>query len=320
MKVSEDIEKYVIQFNEKYKNYDFEKTTCLCGSNKSKLICKQDRYGLYSPTVICKECGLIYSNPRLSDLSYEEFYSTDLYRKIYNNGDYLKEFRLKLNDWNDNHIFKYLSPIILDKGFKSVIEIGCAAGHNLLGFKKSGLKIKGYDFGVDLVKLGKNEYDLNLENGTIIDAINTREKYDVVILNHVLEHFTNIEESLSLIKKIMNPKGIIYVGIPNIDNFALSQIQNAHTYYFTPRTFTYYMNVFGFSVSNILPSERIHMQSILKVGEQKRTPLSNEYNIVINKIRKRKMKEFIAEKLEYFKLRRLVGEIYRFFSTLFEKK
>jgi SAM-dependent methyltransferase len=307
MKALQGIEKYVVEFNKIYKDCDFEQVTCLCNSDDQELIANYDRYGLYSPTVICKKCGLIDSNPRLSNQSFEKFYSTDLYRKIYNNGDYIQEFRYKLENCNENEVFKYLKPIIFNKKYKSVLEIGCAAGHNLLGFKNLGLSVKGYDFGVDLVDLGRRDYGLNLENGTVIDAVNSEKKFDVVILNHVMEHFTDIKKNLSLIKQVLNKDGCIYIGIPNIDNYASSQIQNAHTYYFSPRTFLYYMNKYGYSVSSIDEAEKIHMQAILKVESQEEgVYLTNEYNIMIKKIRKVKRREFILRILDVLGLRKII--------------
>ena len=56
------------KLNEKIRtnNILFEDVPCLCGSNDSDLICSIDRYGLDQKTVICRDCGLIRSNPRMT--------------------------------------------------------------------------------------------------------------------------------------------------------------------------------------------------------------------------------------------------------------
>lgn len=308
-----NIQILVKEFNSIFKISDFESVTCLCGFDTNKVISKKDRYGLYSPTVVCRNCGLIFSNPRLNSSALKVFYSSDLYRKIYNYGDYLNEFREKLINSKDNHIFTFLYPLIKKQNSKSILEIGCAAGQNLLEFKKLGFVTKGFDLGVDLVSLGKNEYGLDLENGTIIDIVKSKEKYDVIIINHVIEHFSNIEEDLILLKDVLTPNGLIYVGVPNIDNYSSEQIQNAHNYYFSPRTFCYYMNRFGFKVSNLEPAEGIHMHAILKIDKPILSNLNDEYRVITNIIRMAKIKEVILRVLEYLKVKGFIKSLLVFF-------
>ena len=64
------------KLNKKIQNNDiqFEDVSCLCGRNDSDLICSFDRYGLDQKTVICRDCGLIRSNPRMTEEEYRYFY------------------------------------------------------------------------------------------------------------------------------------------------------------------------------------------------------------------------------------------------------
>ncbi len=57
--------------------YSFEGVSCcICEEKNFELLSKKDRYGLYTPVVICKECGLIQVNPRMTQESYNQFYDT----------------------------------------------------------------------------------------------------------------------------------------------------------------------------------------------------------------------------------------------------
>ena len=318
MNLSEEQKREVIRFNEEIDNglHSIESVNCLCGSDETAMLYEHDRYGLWSPTVICIECGLIYSNPRLSPSSYADFYSSDRYREIYEDGNQIMTFRNKIEDWRNNHVFQYLSPLIERKDYHSIIEIGCAAGNNLYGFRECGYEVKGYEYSKGLVDLGRGEYGLDIENGTTIDATNMGAKYDVVILNHVLEHFSNVEEELELVKELVSERGVLYVGVPDLDNFSFGQIQNAHTYYFTPRTFRHYMNKFGFSILSIGPAEGFHMHSILRVDSQTPNCLDEEYRIMIRKIKTMKIKESIRQKLDIVGLGTLAGKAYRLLRTV----
>ena len=130
-------------------------------------------------------------------------------------------------------------------------------------------------------------HNLNLKQGSF-EEIKSEQKYDVLILNHVVEHFTSIEENMKQLAQLVQPNGIIYIGIPNIDIINRSQFQNAHTYYFTQRTFCHYMERFGFEVLEFGPDESIHMHGIFKlrneVKSSKNINLDKEYSLMKKKL------------------------------------
>tara|TARA_B100000886_G_scaffold43245_1_gene26518 strand:+ start:427 stop:1359 length:933 start_codon:yes stop_codon:yes gene_type:complete len=275
------------EFNSKLKNGDIEivHKDCLCSSNNSKKVVNKDRYGLWHPVTICKDCGLLQSNPQLTDKEYSNFYSSDLYRKLYDGDNYAE---VSINRYiSTNQIFEMLDPIMKKNGFKKVIEFGCGGGWNLLPFQTNNYEVVGYDYSTDLIKLGKEKYNLDLKQGSF-DEISKEHNYDVLILNHVIEHFTNIEENMNTLKKLLQPNGLIYVGIPNIDVIDRGQFQNAHTYYFTQRTFSHYMEKFGFEILEFGPDESIHMHGILKPTDKlkiyKTSNLDKEYSHMRKKL------------------------------------
>ena len=54
--------------------YKFENINCpVCGSTNKDCIGKKDRYGLYYETNICTNCGLVYTNPRMTQASKNMF-------------------------------------------------------------------------------------------------------------------------------------------------------------------------------------------------------------------------------------------------------
>ena len=296
---------YVKSYNQNIKSGKIKtyKKRCLCNSEDSKIVVKKDRYGLWHHVTICKKCGLIQSNPQLTDEEYSKFYSSDLYRKLYSGNNFIIDS--EKNYLPSNQIFKMLNPIMKKNGFNKVIEFGCGGGWNLLPFQKNNYDVIGYDYSEGLIQLGKTKYGLNLKQGSFND-LKVGEKYDVLILNHVIEHFTDIENNLTQLRRIIKKNGIIYVGIPNIDLISRGQFQNAHTYYFTPRTFCYYMQKFGFEVINFGPDESIHMHGIFKLSKYNKTDknlnLENEYNFMRKKIFFSLMKIKVINLLDLLKI------------------
>ena len=85
MELSVNQELIVQQMNKKISNnnFVFESISCLCGKNTFDLVASVERYGVEQQTVVCKNCGLIQLNPRMSYSDYTEFYESDIYRKLY---------------------------------------------------------------------------------------------------------------------------------------------------------------------------------------------------------------------------------------------
>lgn len=55
---------------------DVEHVACnLCGANEPVEIAHTDKYGLDITTVMCRQCGLMYLNPRPTEASYNRFYT-----------------------------------------------------------------------------------------------------------------------------------------------------------------------------------------------------------------------------------------------------
>ena len=83
---------FIKKFNQMLDKGDmsFEEMDCLCGYANFLEIAKYDRFGFPQRNVVCEKCGLMMSNPRLTDNSYKLFYSTDIYRTIYQGQDYLE--------------------------------------------------------------------------------------------------------------------------------------------------------------------------------------------------------------------------------------
>ena len=87
------------------------------------------------------------------------------------------------------------------------------------------------------------------------ELLKDEKKYDLIILNHVLEHFLDIEQEVDVISKLLKKEGILFVAVPGIKalvnsygNDFLRYLQNAHVYDFTLGTLEQVMNKYGFEL------------------------------------------------------------------------
>lgn len=229
--------------------YRFVKVNCECGNNDYEVLSEKDRYGLPVRTVICKRCGLVYQNPSLDDESTKDFYS-NLYRKLYGSSSISSYFQLQIKRG-----IRIRNWVYEELGYtpRTVIEIGCGAGGILKAFQLSGAKTLGVDFDEDYLEYGSSK-GLHLKFGGVDEVI--PHQADLVILSHVLEHFTNIEMELDVLKNILSLEGYLYVEVPGIFNLKpnlydfLFSVQNAHNYYFTLGTLKQILRSYGWKLAH----------------------------------------------------------------------
>jgi 2-polyprenyl-3-methyl-5-hydroxy-6-metoxy-1,4-benzoquinol methylase len=210
--------------------------------------------------------------------SYAKFYANE-YRTLYGDNDMSKEKLFQLRVAQGKELCKIITRIIPIAKDSVVFDIGCDTGTMLIPFHDSGCKVMGVDYGTDDINLGKKMTGLNLQVGGIEKLKEYPEKADLIILNHVLEHFIDIDQELGLIKDVMKDSAYIYVSIPgtfwwikNVCGYnTMGVLQNAHTWQFSLSTLTYIMNCCGFEL--VYGNEKI--QSIFKKSSSAVRKLEN---------------------------------------------
>jgi len=236
-------------------HYVFERVPC-CACNKDdfELLSSKDRYGLYMPVVVCKECGLVQTNPRMSQQSYKEFYASE-YRKLYLGKDTPGgDYSTKLYE-RGKQIYKYVKRHLDDLQKRPpemfVLEVGCGSGEILRYFKEMGYGVCGVDLDEDYVEYGRKKYGLDLRFGTLANIVVNRAP-DLVIYSHVLEHLLNPVDELRQLSEMLE-EGLVFVAAPGIKHLAkthfmdfLRFLQIAHTYHFTLTSLSNVMRAAGF--------------------------------------------------------------------------
>ncbi len=272
------------------KIYSFESVACgVCGSTNSELLAEKDRYGLYFPVVVCKDCGLVYTSPRMTLSSYAQFYDSE-YRQLYHGKEHPIADLYKENLDRGRKISNYLREAGIEIRGKRVLEVGCAAGGILAYFRDHfDCQVKGCDFGSEGVDFGVTQQGLDLEVGTL-DSINIPWKPDIIIYSHVMEHVLDLKQECARIHKTLDDLGVVYIEVPSTkgirqqyDGDFLKLLQNAHTYHFTLASLTNLMKQCGFSL--VLGNE--YTRSVFKrqPNIDPNAKLENDYESVMKFLR-----------------------------------
>ena len=100
---------------------------------------------------------------------------------------------------------------------QNILEIGCGDGSLIKLFDNNKNKIYGCEINPIVKKIGLKKEIKYLNNYN-------NKKFDIIILSHVFEHFLNIRDEIKVLHKCLNKDGIIYIEVPNIDNFSKQSV------------------------------------------------------------------------------------------------
>lgn len=222
--------------------YAVESVSCFCGSTDSKPVTSHDRYGFEHRMVLCMSCGIIYANPRMTEDAYRQFYANE-YRLIYDHGmDVEDGFR------RGTKCGQHLANYFLDYGIspRTVFDIGCNVGAWLKHFQDIGSTVSGVDYHAANASYGR-DHGIPVINGGMEALEATGRQADLVILNHVSEHFLDFSAQMARVRNLLADDGHLYLGVPGLYCQPLTTLwQNAHVYQFTADTLQYAMECCGF--------------------------------------------------------------------------
>ncbi|MFZ5953425.1 MAG: methyltransferase domain-containing protein [Candidatus Rifleibacteriota bacterium] len=281
-------------------NFDFRNCP-VCSHDKSEVIYQQDfknilgiSMNVFSQKIaICRNCGMVFTNPFVSDCDLNNYYSNmSSYEYDDNNNEY-PEVHQKRSFNQFNYILSHIDRNDLNL---SVLDIGCALGYTLFLFKKMGYDVLGLEPSPKNKKIAKEKYGVEIETRFLNrDGLDGR-LFDIIILSHVAEHLKYPLEIAKNIHNILAENGLLFIETPDIDFFDerdLYQFSFEHINYFNIDSLK---NLFQQADFELLDSKIFYndkstapfyptLGTIWKKGKEKK-PLLNHFEtnkITINK-------------------------------------
>jgi len=163
----------------------------------------------YFNVVTCKDCGLIFVNPR------QDFEEKRASLESLDNVNYFEKTKER-----DDYIYEtVLSDIdnITPKG--KLLEVGCATGSLLRKAMGRGWEAYGVEINRNCARFARENNKLNVITGELQDAKFPSGYFDVVVMVHVIEHIYNPRELISEVNRILKQGGIVYMLTPNFSNY-----------------------------------------------------------------------------------------------------
>lgn len=229
-----------------------EEVACdLCGADEYAVVATRGRFGMPLRTVICRRCGLVYTNPRPSPEQYEEFYQKR-YWGMYKRADVPDERFFQKRVRRITRFFQELRPWVAPGA--CVLDVGCGVGALLHLLSEHGATCVGIEPHEEHSRFARERTGAEVFAGTFEEAAGELRRrgarFDVVVFRHVLEHMTSPTRALKLARELLREEGVVFLETPNVmyPGQALGRFfQLAHPYNFSAKTMALLLRKCGFA-------------------------------------------------------------------------
>ncbi len=210
---------------------DARQLTCWCNSRKNKLLFRAGPFSVYQ----CTACDQVFVDGIDRDRTLSSYSGQDYFTE---RNAYLRNYRTLAA-----HFQRVMYRI---HGFKPkgrLLDIGCGVGILMEVADRNGYRATGVELS-PWASAYARERGLDVKTGSLADAHFSRQEFDIVILNHVLEHLIDPVETLLESKRVLADDGILVIGVPNFGSYVARRKKAAwaslhpdqHIWQFTPES------------------------------------------------------------------------------------
>lgn len=248
----------------------------ICGSSSQQVLYRVsdwllERPEVQSTLVRCRDCGLIYQNPRPTAVEMGQHYPSD-YEPFHSYESKKPSWLLRkaIEYGMDNRAKLVTSAVYSGK----LLDVGCAAGDFLDHVRqKGGWEVQGVEISPFAADLARRKYHLDVFTGTLEEACFADETFDAVTMWDVLEHLHDPADSLKEVHRILKPGGVLAFRVPNGDSFDAKLFgpywsgldAPRHLYVFQKRTLQTLLNKSGFRMARATSRNGSYLSFVLSL-------------------------------------------------------
>lgn len=227
---------------------------CVCGHALGFTVRRRDRYGIRFTFKLCLKCGHVWTSNPLSPDAARRFYQSSDYRSLYFPGESPEQVLLRKTPAPStvSQLLRFVEGLRVPQG--RLMEWGCGGGWNLVPFRDAGWVVQGFDYDRPYLELGRSLLGLDLHeippDGTTLET----PSWDVVLLNHVLEHAVDPVSLLIRLRDFCSDETSLIVGVPLLETIPIWHWRDffhvAHIHYFSVESLTRVAAKSGFRINH----------------------------------------------------------------------
>lgn len=205
----------------------------VCGF-ETKIFAKLKNHIIYK----CKNCGFGFTTNLSAHLG-----------NYHRDDTYIQEEKLF-----ENIFSKRVSKILNFKTKGDVLDIGCSTGLFLSLFQKKGWNVTG-------VEISKKAAEVAEKRGVEVlikpfEEIRFTKKFDLIVLNHTLEHLKDPFDVVKKASQLLKPGGLLYIDLPNFASLSASiykknwthLLPDEHLWHFTYKSLEIMLQKLGLKI------------------------------------------------------------------------
>ena len=201
--------------------------------------------------VRCNRCGLMYASPRAKEPDHIEIAQYDPnFNPLRQDDTRILKERLQVRDYDNTRAL--LNRLYPERG--RLLEIGSSLGYLLDVFRKDGWDVLGVEPFYQCCRYSREELGLEIKNAILESAELPDESFDVVLLNHVIEHIDDPLRTLREVNRVLKPGGHFVIETPRYDTLMFKLMGKrersvscgGHIYFFTTESLKNLYEAAGF--------------------------------------------------------------------------
>lgn len=203
-------------------------------TGKERSLGGEEEFGV----VRCRNCGLIYTNPRPTREGISRYYPSQYSAFAFSQGGLVGLLRRTLLEREVRRMGSLIG------GVGRVLEVGCGTGEYLAALQPvRGWSVMGLEPSPYAAQVAK-ERGLEVVTGTLEEAGLDDQAFDLVILRHVLEHLPSPSHTLGEVRRLLVDGGLCHLTLPDIGSWEAKLMGRfwydldlpRHLYHFTKKT------------------------------------------------------------------------------------
>lgn len=196
----------------------------VCDADHADLLFEKDWFTF----VKCKDCSMVYLNPRLNEEATYAFYNSS-WNTIYNEEKFdTVSASTAIDDRVNLANLRLIEQYQAGTRARTLLEIGIGKGFFLQKAQEAGYAVHGVELNEKNCSNARKLVGDTICNADLYQAQFAPEMFDAVYMKDVFEHVPDPRKMLSEIHRIGKKDAVVFIEVPNVEGLIYHLVKKRH--------------------------------------------------------------------------------------------